>query len=429
KIEYVANTGDVINSNVAHSDLRFDPNAEDPGDGSSVYEYTTSDGKQPGAKDRIAREFEMAVDVQEDLWESGLPNQMVAGNHDNYNGQHNGPKSPFSAFFTAEGYYDQAAEAWPADASFHTMDEESDPDTGEVTTRGEDSSNSYVLFSAGGLDFVSVGLSYGVTQEEADWADSIFERYSDRNGILITHGYVSASAEPDGRDGKLGADGSKLYDEVVRSNENVFLVLGGHFHGIGTNVETIDDNHRVVQMLADYQGYMVPAETMFSPERCAAAGLDPETQCVFGTGEDAGKIDVDGDGSWDHRTTDKLALGASFLRMLQFDTEEATMSVDTYSPFLDEFGATPYDHGNSPKDTPDPIERYNGAEDNLTVPVDLSTRTTSFTTDGLSVATPTDTIIGTDTVPSGEPATVRWTGLTAGEMYAWTARSTESGND
>ncbi|WP_300265430.1 LamG-like jellyroll fold domain-containing protein [Microbacterium sp.] len=430
KISYVANTGDVINSNVSLSDMRFDPDAVDPGDGSSVFDYTTSDGSVPGAKEQIGKEFETIVSLQEDLWESGVPNQAVAGNHDNYNGAHNGPKSPFAAFFAADEYYDQAAELWPAGASFHTMDEVTDSDTGAVATRGKDSSNSYVLFSAGGLDFVAVGLSYGVTQEESDWADSVFKRYSDRNGILITHGYVSASSEPDGRTGRVGADGSKLYDEVVRSNANVFLVLGGHFHGVGTNVETIpgvQSNHKVVQMLADYQGYMVPAETIFSKERCAAAGLDTATQCVFGTGDDAGKIDVDGDGSWDHLTTDKLAMGASFMRMLQFNTAENTMSVDTYSPFLDEFGATPYDHGSSPKNTPEPINRYNGAEDNLTVPINLSTRTTSFATDGLVVATPTDVVIGTETVPSGTPATVRWSDLTAGEMYAWTASSTEAG--
>ena len=432
KIGFVANTGDVINSNVSLMDLRFDPDAADPGDGSSVYDYTTSDGKVPGAKERIAAEFETVVALQEDLWKSGVPNQAVAGNHDNYNGAHNGPKSPFATFFNADEYYDQAAELWPAGASYHTMDEETDAVTAAVAKRGADNSNSYVLFSAGGLDFVAVGLSYGVTDEEAAWADSVFERYSDRNGILTTHGYARPAVEPDGRGNALGADGSKLYDEVVRSNENVFLVLGGHFHGVGTNVETITDaesNHKVVQLLADYQGYLVPAETIFSKERCAAAGLDTSTQCVFGTGDDEGKIDVDGDGSWDHLTTDKLAMGASFLRMLQFNTTDNTMSVDTYSPFLDEFGATPYDHGNDPKTTLEPIDRYNGAEDNFTVPVNLSTRKTSFATDGLTVATPTDEVIGTQTVASGTPATVRWTGLTEGEMYAWTASSTETGSD
>lgn len=429
KISYVANTGDVINSEVPGNDLQFNPDAVDPGDGSSVYDYTISDGSVAGMKEQVRKEFTIIRDVQEELWNSGIPNQVVAGNHDNHNGMYNGPLSPFAQFFPASEFYDQAENVWPEDASYHAMDEITDPGTGEIIARGDDNSNSYVLFSAGGLDFVAVGLSFGVTQEEADWADSIFKRFSDRNGILITHGYLTASGEPDGRNAALGADGGRLYDNVVRNNDNIFLVLGGHFHGIGTNVESItsgEGNTKVVQLLADYQGYMVPAEKMFTKERCAAAGLDPETQCIVGTGEDAGKIDVDGDGSWDHLATDKLALGASFLRMLQFNIEESTMSVDTYSPFLDEFGATPYDHGNSPKTTPNPINRYNGAEDNFTVPVNLSTRQTSFATDGLSVVSPTDNVIGTRTVTSGFPATVQWTGLVEGETYAWIAVSTET---
>lgn len=428
-ISYVANTGDVINSEVSINDLQFDPDAEDPMDGSSVYEYTTSDGEVAGIQDQVRAEFEVAREVQELLWSTGIPNQTVAGNHDNRNGAHNGPLSPFAQFFPASAYYEQAETLWPEGASYHAMDEVIDPETGEVITRGEDNSNSYVLFSAGGLDFVAVGLSYGVTDEEITWANSVLDRFSDRNAILITHGYLSSSSQPDGRGAPRGADGGRLYDQVIRDNQNIFLVLGGHFHGVGTNVETVrssDGTTRVVQMLADYQGYLVPAERVFTPERCAAAGLDPATQCLVGTGADAGKIDVDGDGSWDHLATDKLALGASFLRMLQFDTEENTMSVDTYSPFLDDFGATEYDHGSSPKDTPEPIGRYNGAEDNLTVPVDLTTRQTSFATDGLSVAAPTENVIGTQTVTSGFPATVTWSGLTEGQRYAWIAVSREA---
>src|SRR5699024_3279427 len=42
---------------------------------------------------------------------------------------------------------------------------------------------------------------------------------------------------------------------------------------------------------------------------------------------------------------------------------------------------------------------------------------------------PTDEVIGTQTVTSGFPATVSWTGLTEGETYAWTAVSTEAGED
>ncbi|OLT54319.1 hypothetical protein [Cellulosimicrobium sp. CUA-896] len=47
------------------------------------------------------------------------------------------------------------------------------------------------------------------------------------------------------------------------------------------------------------------------------------------------------------------------------------MIVDTYSPWLENFGATEYDDEG----------RYDGREDDFTVPVDLTSRTTTLSTD------------------------------------------------
>ncbi len=331
------------------------------------------------------------------LDDAGIVNQVIAGNHDNQLGQETGPTSRFNKYYGPGRYYD-AATSWPAGASYHAWDETTDS-AGNVATPGQDNQNNYVLFSAGGLDFVAVGLSYGVTQAEADWASSVFARYPDRNGILLTHAYIAPSTAADGRGASFSGDGSKLYDEVVEANPNVFLILAGHEHGVGTNLKTgvgASVHHNVVELLADYQFYKVPASQLW-PDKVDAGG----------------NIDLNGDGVSDHKATDLLQFGASWLRLLQFDVDRAEVSIDTYSPHFDNFGATEYDDR----------RRYNGAEDNLTLPVDLTTRTTSFATDGLTVVTPTDTVIGEDTARSGWPATVEWAGLAEGEVYAWTAES------
>ncbi|OAV62854.1 immunoglobulin-like domain-containing protein [Enteractinococcus helveticum] len=94
---------------------------------------------------------------------------------------------------------------------------------------------------------------------------------------------------------------------------------------------------------------------------------------------------------------------------------------DTYSPHLDDFGATEYDDRS----------RYNGTEDDTRLPIQLETRRTSFTTDQMMVTTPTDEVIDEDTARSGWPATVEWSGLTEGETYAWyvTSSDAETGED
>ncbi|HEY1116598.1 MAG TPA: Ig-like domain repeat protein, partial [Acidimicrobiales bacterium] len=382
KIAYTAHTGDIIENDY------YDPLATGP-DGQLL---------RPGLDEQVQRELEVSSQFQAILDDHGVVNQVIAGNHDDQLGAETGPDSRFSRTFSAARYY-EASQQWPAGASYHSWDEETAAD-GTVTTPGRDNQNNYLLFSAGGLDFVAVGLSYGVTNAEAAWASSVFERYHDRNGILLSHDYLAPSTSPDGRGAKFSApDGSMLYKRVVERNPNVFLVLAGHEHGVGTNVRSgvgVTVSHDVVELLADYQFYTVPAATLFP-------------DLVDGSGD----IDVDGDGDVDHAGTDRLQFGASFLRLLQFDVERSEMSVDTYSPHLDDFGATEFDIRGS-QATP----RYNGSEDNMVLPVDLNTRTTSFASDSLAVFVPTEEI-GTDTVAAGETATTTWSGLEPGTSYGW----------
>lgn len=156
--------------------------------------------------------------------------------------------------------------------------------------------------------------------------------------------------------------------------------------------------HDVVELLADYQSYTVPAGELWPT-----------------LVDSGGNIDVNGDGTPDHKATDRLQFGASFLRLLQFYVERATMHIDAYSPLLDNFGATEYDIRQDGSQT---RPRYNGAEDNLTLPVDLTTRKTSFSTDSLAAYVPTE-VIGSDHVAANETASVRWAGLLPATSYAW----------
>lgn len=178
---------------------------------------------------------------------------------------------------------------------------------------------------------------------------------------------------------------------MVMTNPNVFLVLSGHEHGVGINVrqDVGAAGNGVVELLADYQFYEVSAEQ-------------------------AGLVDVGG-----YDPAQGLRFGASFFRLLQFDVDRSEMIVDTYSPWLGNFGATEFDTD----------ERYNGLEDNFTVPVDLTTRGTSFATDSLALFTPTGEVIGTTAVSSGQVAAVTWEQLETGQTYAWyvEARSAAGG--
>ncbi|MEU9336687.1 metallophosphoesterase [Streptomyces sp. NPDC048290] len=352
KIAYVAHTGDIIENNI-----------REPAD--------------EATRRQITGEMEISSKQQKILDDAGVPNGVIAGNHDNQSGTETGPDALYNQYYGPDRYQ-ALSEGWE-----HA--EYGGP------WRAGDNQNHYELFSAGGLDFVVVGLSYGVTREEAAWADSVFARFPDRNGILLSHDYLAPSTSPDGRGAGFSApDGSMLFKTVVQDNPNVFLILAGHEHGVGTNVKPKvgEVAHGVVELLADYQFYTVSADRLGLTE---AGGYQPD---------------------------DQLRFGASFFRMLQFDVDRAELTVDTYSPLLDEFGATEYDADH----------RYDGTEDNMVLPIDLTTRTTSFSTDSLALYDPVD-IVGRVKAASGTTAKVTWKGLRPGSTHAWfvTARSTGGG--
>lgn len=352
KIEYVAHTGDIIENNI-----------RTPADEAMMQQ--------------VIGEFEVSSRQQQVLDDAGVTNQVIAGNHDNRSGTENGAGAMYNQYFGPDRY--AAADDLWIDAEY-----------GGPWREG-DNQNNFTLFSAGGLEFVSVGLSYGVTREEAEWANSIYQRYPDRNGILLSHDYLAASPQRDGRNSGFAApDGSMLYKTVVEPNPNVFLILAGHVHGVGTNVkpEVGQVGHGVVELLADYQAYTVTAEEL-------------------------GLTEIGG-----YQPTDRLRFGASYLRLLQFDVDRAEMIVDTYSPFLDDFGAGEYD----------PALRYDPEADNMVLPVDITSRTTSFHTDSLALYNPVE-VIGETTAASGGVASVEWRGLKPATAYAWfvVARSTGGG--
>ncbi|MFC7386070.1 metallophosphoesterase [Sphaerisporangium rhizosphaerae] len=352
KISYVAHTGDLIENNIRK-----------PADEATQRE--------------VVGEFEVSSKQQRVLDDAGIPNGVIAGNHDNQSGTEDGPDAIYNTYYGPRRYQD-AAQGWQ-----HA-------EYGGPWKEG-DNQNHYDLFSAGGLDFVVVGLSYGVTREEAEWADSVFKKFPGRNGILLSHDYLVPSTDPDGRGAAFSApDGSMLYKTVVEKNPNVFLILAGHEHGVGTNVKPKvgQVGKGVVELLADYQFYTVSADRLGLTE---VGGYDPQ---------------------------DQLQFGASFFRLLQFNVKRAELTVDTYSPLLGDFGATEFD----------PLRRYDGREDNMVLPVDLTSRTTSFQTDSLALYKPTR-VIGRSTVASGQVASVTWDRLKDDTAYAWfvTARSEGGG--
>ena len=146
--------------------------------------------------------------------------------------------------------------------------------------RGSTNDDSWVTFSAGGLDFVVVNLMYELEPDPAAvaWARSIFQMHPEAFGILNTHFLLTGG-------GNFSPQARLIYDEL-RDLPNVHLMTGGHISAENRRVD-VHEGRTIHSMLADYQSR------------------------------------ADG--------------GSGFMRIWEFSPASQTVSVKSYSPTLDKF--------------------------------------------------------------------------------------------
>ncbi|WP_052475880.1 metallophosphoesterase [Cohnella kolymensis] len=144
----------------------------------------------------------------------------------------------------------------------------------------ENNRDHYDLVSSNGNDFIFLYLGWSIDQQTIDWANDVLKKYPNRNAIVATHMYISPN-------GKYSGQGQEMWDKVVANNQNVFMVVCGHHHGVAYNVKHAPDGRTVIEMLYDYQS---------GPEG-----------------------------------------GSGYLRLLHFDTEHQQLIVNTYSPYKNDY--------------------------------------------------------------------------------------------
>jgi hypothetical protein len=117
---------------------------------------------------------------------------------------------------------------------------------------GATNDNHYEVFSASGMDFIILHLEYDTSPDEAvlRWADRVLKEHETRRAIVVTHFMIGP-----GNPGRFSTLGQAIYDEL-KDNPNLFLLLGGHVPTFGGEGQRADvwDGRTVYSLLSDYQG-------------------------------------------------------------------------------------------------------------------------------------------------------------------------------
>ncbi|WP_369374035.1 LamG-like jellyroll fold domain-containing protein [Promicromonospora sp. Populi] len=121
-----------------------------------------------------------------------------------------------------------------------------------ATYRGSspDGYNSYHVVTGGGLDWLILALDWRVSDAGLAWTQGVLDEHAALPAILTTHDLVWA--KDDGA-AHLSDNGQRLWDRLIKGNDQIFLALGGHYWPSGRTTLTNDAGHPVHLHITNYQ--------------------------------------------------------------------------------------------------------------------------------------------------------------------------------
>ena len=213
--------------------------------------------------------------------------------------------------------------------------------TGTPTFQGAsaDGYNSAHLFAAAGRSWLVLALDWRTTDAGFAWAQGLIDRHPRVPVIVTTHDL----AYPDhAGQAALSANGIRLWDRLIRDNNQIFLTLNGHHWPSARTVLTNAAGQPVHVHIANYQ--------------------------------------------------DRYYGGAAMIRLYTLDLARNVIEVETFSPWC--LAHDPA--GRSAAETE--IAELTGPDDRFTLPMDFAARFAGFDPQPAPAPRPARTLIDRDTV-------------------------------
>lgn len=218
--------------------------------------------------DRVGQpqEWIVADNAMKTLEAAGVPYSILAGNHDvldsstdKYDDQYDLTQEPYVKSFTR-------ARAEANTSTFGGMDA-----TGF---------NTWHTFTAEGRRFLVLALSWNASDATLAWANKVIADNPTLPVILTTHSLIAIKA--DAETPEEISYGQRLWDKLIKDNDQIFLTFNGHSHGATRLTKKNAAGHDVHQVLIDYQmayqggnGYLGLYEFDFTNKRINAESISP----------------------------------------------------------------------------------------------------------------------------------------------------------
>lgn len=124
------------------------------------------------------------------------------------------------------------------------------------TIKGQDATgfNTYHKFTAGGREYLVLAMDWLPSEESFAWAENVLKQNPNTPTIVTTHQLMNIA--PDGETAIFTENGKKIWDKLIKNNDQVFLSFNGHHHGEAKMTVKNAYGRDVTLIVVDYQsGY------------------------------------------------------------------------------------------------------------------------------------------------------------------------------
>ena len=113
-----------------------------------------------------------------------------------------------------------------------------------------DGYNSAHLLTAGGRQWLVLALDWRISDRGLAWAQGVLDKHPRVPAIVTTHDLAYAD---DTGVAALSGHGQRLWDRLIKGNDQIFLTLNGHYWPPGRTVLKNDAGHDVHVHITNYQ--------------------------------------------------------------------------------------------------------------------------------------------------------------------------------
>lgn len=182
----------------------------------------------------VGGEWDAAVKAMNILTDGGLRYSVLPGNHD----------------VADMGARSSVGNSWQYLQRFSASQMQAQGGDALLGTFQDGLSSAY-LFEAEGHEWISLAIAWNASDDTFAWAQGILDAHPNTPVVLSSHAIINIAE--DQVSPAYWWWGDHLWENLIRSNDQIIVTLNGHFHGSTMQQRTNDAGNPVYQILTDAQ--------------------------------------------------------------------------------------------------------------------------------------------------------------------------------